>query len=477
MSPSHREPDGFKNALTLFQGSARTVPAYRDFLEKNNIKPEKIRTIEDFQQIPPMDKENYLRAYPYRDLFPNRIIPPVVSMSSGSSGMPFYWPRGDEQEENGGRMHEVIFRDILRIGSERTLVIVCFSMGTWIAGAFTTASCRWLSKQGYTVTTATPGIEKEDALALLRDLAPEFDRCILAGYPPFIMDVVTEARHRHIPIHDLKLNLLFAGENFSEKWRTTIHGLTGIKDPLAGSVNIYGTADADICGHESPLSIFIRKEAAHNQKFARTFFNAATFLPTLVHYYPEKKFFEYVNDELIFTAQSGIPLIRYNIKDRGRLIPNAHVKKILREFGLHNEIRKHNLDRWTLPLLTLGGRSDVALTFYALNIYPENIKAGLEDRAVAKLVSGKFIARTQLTHNGTHQKFILHVELGRRHTSSSRKTKLVQTTLYKHLRTLNNEYRKLCASIGDWALPHIVLLPFGDPMFQVKKSKHRWISR
>ena len=424
-----------------------------------------------------MDKTNYLRAYPYEDLFPNRTIPPIVSMSSGSSGTPFYWPRGFAQEDAGGKLHEIVVHDIFKIGTQKTLVIICFSMGTWIAGAFTASSFRWLAKIGYNISILTPGIEKEDALAILRDFAPHFERVILAGYPPFLMDVITEAHNRGIKVKRLHLNLILAGENFSEIWRKTIHGLTGIKDHLSGSVSIYGTADADMCGHESPLTIFIRKQADRNHAFAKDFFGETSFLPTLVHYHPDIKFFERIDGQLVFSAMSGIPLIRYNIKDQGQLYDFNHAKKILKAHGYWDDVTKQGLDQWKLPMLTLAGRKDVSVTFYALNIYPENFKAGLEDKLVSSFLTGKFIAQTKAVNRNRDQQLVLNVELQRDDKPSNGKIKLVKEVIFQHLIKLNSEYRKLHASIGDKALPYIELIPFGDPMFQVKKSKHRWVTR
>jgi len=471
------EPHGFKEALAVFHDTASTVPAYKDFLKKNKINPKNIKTLNDFHSLPLMDKANYLRFYPYEDLLPHRTIPPIISMSSGSSGQPFYWPRGFEQEEAGGKLHEIIFRDIFNIGTQHTLVIICFSMGTWIAGAFTASSCRYVAQKGYNLTIVTPGIEKEDTLAILRDFAPKFERVILAGYPPFLMDIITEAHNREIKIKRLHINLLLAGENFSEMWRKTIHGLTGIKDSLTGSVSIYGTADADMCGHESPLTIFIRKQADRNHAFAKDFFGDSSYIPTLVHYHPEVKFFEKVDGELLFTAKSGIPLVRYNIKDQGQLYEFSDVQKLLEAHGYGDDVKKQGLDRWKFPMLTLAGRKDVSVTFYALNVYPENIKAGLEDKLVSGFLTGKFIAQTKSLNHEKDQQLIIMAELARDIHPTKGRTKLLKEVIFQHLVKLNSEYRKLHASIGERALPHIELIAFGDPIFQVKKSKHRWIQR
>jgi len=153
---------GGKKALSLFKWVVRNVPAYNKFLKKNGIKSANIRSITDFNKIPMITKDNYLRKYPLLELVSKKKIPEMISVSSGSSGKPFYWPRSDSQEETGADMHEIIFRDIFKIGKKRTLVIICFSMGTWIAGTFTMSVVRKLVKRGYNIAVVTPGIEKED---------------------------------------------------------------------------------------------------------------------------------------------------------------------------------------------------------------------------------------------------------------------------------------------------------------------------
>lgn len=468
---------GFKNALKLFKWAAKNVPAYEDFLKKHKINPAKIKTHDDFRKIPLMEKKNYLRKYPYPELFHKKIIPPMISMSSGSSGKPFYWPRSFTQEEIGGKTHEIIYRDIFKIKGENTLAVICFSMGTWIAGVFTALCSRYVASRGYNLSVATPGIEKEDILAILKDFAPNFDEVILTGYPPFLMDVLVEARDRKISVKNLNLRLLFAGENFSEKWRSILHEFANIKNPLDGSISVYGTADAAMLGHETPLSIYIRRKAEADKKFSAALFGNASFLQTLVQYYPDQIFFETINGELVFTTNAGIPLVRYNIHDTGMLIPYEDAIKSLKRFGYYSGAQRKKLLRWKLPFLTLGGRNDVAVTFYALNIYPENIKAGLEDDRICKYFTGKFVARNKTVNRGKKQKLALALELRKKTSPTVALKTLAQNIIFENLVKLNIEYRKLYSSIGRRALPQIKFRQFGDPMFQVKKSKHQWIEK
>lgn len=475
MSAAHETTsDGFSEALALFKETALAVPAYALFLKERGIHSDEIRSYADFLTVPAMDKASYLRAYPFADLFPDRKIPPAVSASSGSSGRPFYWPRGDAQEEAGGKMHERIFRDIYGIAKdEPTLVIVCFSMGTWIAGAYTFAAMRWMSRAGWTISTITPSIEKEDAIAILRDFAPLFRRVVLAGYPPFLRDVVEEAIAQGVDIQALHPNLLFAGESFSEKWRDGMHRIVGQSNLFSGSASIYGTADAGAVGHETPVTVYLRREIAKRPSLAERF-NISSAVPTIVQYDPRRIFFEKMDGEFVFTTCSGIPLVRYAIHDTGELVSHNDMRAILLAEGLLPEALKNEFEKWAYPFIFLGSRSDVAATFYALNIYPENIKAGLEANEIEQQVTGKFLIYTKTSHNDRDQKLYVDVECARDIAPSRPLARKLAKSIFDNLLQLNAEYRKLYRSIGKRALPHVLLSAFGDQKFVVKKAKHRW---
>lgn len=464
--------------LTIFYRATREVPAYKKFIEKKGVKPKKIKTLNDFiKHVPLMNKENYLRAYPFTELVRGGVIPPMISASSGSSGKPFYWPRGDEQEVIGGKLHEKIFRDIFNIQGQRSLVIVCFSMGNWIAGTFTAASCRYVARQkDMNISVITPGIEKEDILAILRDFAPQFETVVLAGYPPFLMDIITESKSRGIPLDVFKIKFLFAGEGFSESWRELICRAVNINNSLLNTVSIYGTADAGALGHENPLTIFLRKKATENINFRNELFGDIGFIPSLVQFDPDVIYFELIDEQLAFTIDSGIPLIRYDIKDKGLVINQNKIISVLKKFGLYKEAKVF-LNKWSYPMVALFGRSDVAVTFYALNIYPENIKAAVEQSNLLLKLTGKFIARVETNEDQTLQKLIINFETLENIIVD---TKLIEETkklVFENLTRLNTEYRKLHNAIGDRALPEVEFSNFGSELFKLRKNKQLWIKK
>ncbi len=460
---------GLSNAVRVFRKAASFVPAYQKFLKKNKVKPGAI-TGARFTEVPLVDKKGYIYKYPLAELFPEGKIPAMAYASSGSSGKPTFWFRGDEQEETGGALHELIFRDIFGIRkNDSTLVIVCFSMGVWVAGNFTVAACRELARKGYALTVISPGIEKEDIFNALRDLAPRFKRTVLVGYPPFLMDIVGEARKRGVGFQNV--NILTAGDKFSEEWRAALLKLLNIKDVYRGLVSVYGSADAGPLGHETPLSVFIRREAGQNKRLYTELFGEAPELPGLVQYHPDRIFFEEVNGELIFTTDTAAPLVRYNIRDTGNILPHNDMAGILRKHHLERAAKKHGLSAWKLPFLVLKGRTDVAVTFYALNIYPEHIKAGIEDRRVSRFLSGSFLAYNKTVNNNRTQKLFITVELAKGVRPTRELVRLAGRAIVENLIKLNIEFRKLYATIGVRALPTVGLSAYGEKSFLSHRFK------
>lgn len=462
---------GFQKALEIFRNASAKVPAYKALLRKHKINPDNVRNIRDFQKLPLIDKKGYIYKYFLKDIFPSKKIPPMAYASSGSSGKPTFWFRDDADEERGGQAHELIFRDIFQIKkTDPTLIIVCFSMGVWIAGNYTLAACRNIARKGYMVTTITPGIEKEDILYILKDMAPHFKNVIIAGYPPFLMDVFQEAQRRHIPLKT-NLKILTAGDKFSENWREDIAKLLNIQNPYQSIENVYGCAEVGILGFETPLSIFLRKNAEKNKELYKELFDEAENLPGLFQYNPEHIFFEAVNGELLLTVPTAAPLIRYNIHDIGEIFSYQDIQHILKKYPVRKESEKYSLGRWKMPFVAVKGRTDVAVTFYALNIFPENIKAGIEDRKITRFLSGNFFAYNKTINHSKIQKLYMNFELAPGVKSNKAMMQTIRKTIAEKLIKLNMEFRKLHSILGEKALPCIILKEYGDSHFQPKKGR------
>lgn len=469
-------------ALMLFHEMVKRVPAYQKFLTENKITANKIKTTKDLENVPWIDKENYLKKHRLADLcWDGKIRAPIISASSGSSGTPFFWPRSFNIEIETNYVYELFLKYIFEIDQYRTLLISGFSMGIYIGGTFTLNCCMRIAKKGYPLTVLTPGINKEEILRSVENLASSFEQIILCGYPPFIRDILDDGEKRGINWAKMNLKFFFASECLSEEFRSYIYGKVGIKprEYFFSSMNLYGTADAAIMGHETPLGIFVRKLFSESRKRCLEFFGT-NYVPSLNQYYPFFKHIQIENGEVVLSSYNcEIPLLRYNIHDKGNIIPFNQILKITRSFGYsEREIEKATgRPLWRLPYVYLYGRSDLSVTLYGLNVYTENIKAALETEELIDLTTGKFVMETKNREKDQSQYLLIHVELRDGVKPSVELEKKFQKTIIGTLRKVNSEYNHLYQSIKAKAHPEVELCHQGDMKYFAPATKQRWVKK
>src|SRR6185369_12662205 len=138
--------DGFPQALELLRNVAQDVPAYRSLLAEQGIDPMSIRTPADFARLPLLEKKNYVKRFPLDDLVLGGKLTRAdfFAVSSGSTGEPTFWPRAQADEFPVAQRFEQVFRDAFRAHEKRTLAVVCFALGTWVGGMFTSGCMRHL---------------------------------------------------------------------------------------------------------------------------------------------------------------------------------------------------------------------------------------------------------------------------------------------------------------------------------------------
>ncbi|MGW4802233.1 phenylacetate--CoA ligase family protein, partial [Nonomuraea sp. NPDC004297] len=286
--------------VELFHQVAATVPAYGRFLAEHGVDAGKIVTPADFAQLPMTTKDNYTRRHPLPDLCRDGVIGDMIAVSSGSTGVPSFWPRSASDERLIAERFEEVFRDSFAARERRTLAVVCFALGTWVGGLFTVSCCRHLAERGYPIAVVAPGTDRREIARVLPELAPHFDQVVLLGYPPFLKNVIDT---EDLPWADWDVKLVTAGEVFSEEWRALVAERAGIADPVRGIASLYGTADAGVLGNETPLSVEIRRFLSGRPETARRLFGESR-LPTLLQYDPGVRFFETHQGTLLFSGGS-----------------------------------------------------------------------------------------------------------------------------------------------------------------------------
>ncbi|EIC30666.1 MULTISPECIES: phenylacetate--CoA ligase family protein [Methylomicrobium] len=469
--------DPSRHALQLFKTAAAEVPAYRLFLQERGIDPDSIVAGGGFASLPLMDKANYMHKYPLPARCKDGLLAACdrLAVSSGSTGIPTFWPRAMTDELDIASHFEHVFRHSFRADRRATLAVVCFPLGNWVGGVFTASCCWHLAQKGYPLTVATPGNKPDEILRVVRELGPFFEQTVLLGYPPFVKDVIDTGAAQGLDWSTLHIKFVFAGEVFSEEWRSLMLQRVGSAAPCHGSASLYGTADGGVLGNETPLSIAIRRFLSEHPDVARELFGESR-LPTLVQYDPVSRYFELIDENtLAVTGDNGVPLIRYHIADRGGLIGHDELIAFLQARGLAAlENYGFQGEAFPLPFVWIFGRADFTVSFYGANIYPENVVVGLEQPELANRVSGKFVMEVKNDRNGS-EFLCIAVELLPGVMADAGIEAAAASAVHTQLLRLNSEFANYVPPPRQ--MPRIELRPFGDPEYFPVGVKHRYTRR
>jgi len=461
-------------AVELFHSAARDVPAYARFLQSAGFAPESVTSAADFTRVPVATKESYHRQHSLAALCRGGELAgsDMLAVSSGSTGEPAIWPRFVSDELGTAFRFEQVLRDAFAAHEKRTLALVCFALGSWVGGMYTTACLRHVAAKGYPLTLVTPGNQKAEILRVLRALGPSFEQVILCGYPPFLKDVIDAGRADGFDWHARPVKLVMAGEVFSEEWRSVVCDRLGAADPALVTASLYGTADGGVLANETPLSIAIRQQLAKAPALARELFGEAR-LPTLCQFDPLHRYFEAVNGDLLFSADGEVPLLRYKILDRGGMHGFDELTARLRDHGhdVASALQGQGIALRNLPFVHVFGRSSFALSFYGANVYPENIAVGIEQPALLEALSGKFVM--QVVHDTDQNPTLdVAVELLPGTSASDALTADVAVSIQRELERLNSEF--LNYAPAERRRPRVRLLPHADPDDFPVGVKHRY---
>ncbi|MEA5579883.1 phenylacetate--CoA ligase family protein [Nodularia harveyana UHCC-0300] len=468
-------------ALNLFYDVASNVPAYKAFLAAQEIDPTAIQTLADFEKLPVINKENYISRHPLAQLcrYGKLETCDMIAASSGSTGKPTFWPRFFTDELQIATRFEQIFHDSFYTDTRRTLSVICFSLGTWVGGMFTTNCCRYLASKGYPLTVITPGNNKTEILRIVQEIGADFDQVVLLGYPPFLKDVIDTGIAQGVEWQQYQIKLVMAGEVFSEEWRSLVGERVGAENPCYNFASLYGTADAGVLGNETPLSICIRRFLAAHPEAAKALFGESR-LPTLVQYDPTSRFFEVQDNKLLFSGDNGIPLIRYNIMDTGGIISYNAMLQFLAEWGfdpiadLTSQTQDLPRGIHPLPFVYIFGRSNFTVSYFGANIYPENVTVGLEQGEITPWVTGKFVLQVKEDADKNRLLSVV-VELAPGVEGSEDQRQAIASSILSQLLRLNSEFANYVPP--EYQTPQVTLAPMGDAEYFPIGVKHRYTRR
>ncbi len=472
-----------KQSLKIFKDAFRKVPGYRDYLSNQGVDGSKIRTHKDFLTLPFTSKVDYLRKYELTKLLKvdNHSGPTIFTSTSGSTGTPFFFLRNETVDWRCSTMMEEFVLNGNDKQLPKTLVLVCFGMGVWIGGLITFSAFELLAKRNkFPISIITPGINKKEILYILKDLLPHYEQLVLAGYPPFIKDVIDDAIREGISFDNKKVKIKFAAEAISEDLREYLSSKIGIKNKYIDTANVYGSADMGAMAIESSTSILVKDILKRERAIAKKVFSRQDKTPTLAQYNPYFINFESDDGNLYITGDNILPLVRYAIGDRGGTFSYAELENLLKDNGidLKNEAKRRGLQSFVteLPFVYVYERDDLSTTLYGLWIYPEWVKRALLSEQIQQFLTGKFTMITKYDEM-QNQYIELNVELKRNANESERLRKLILREVVKCLKMNSSEYVELSNHIKERAYPQVKIWEYEHPLHFQPGIKQRWVKK
>lgn len=471
-----------EQSLKLFHKAAKELPAYKDYLKKHRTNTSEIKTLDDFNNIPLSSKKEYLQLYNHKDLVWSDAWNNLLDFcaTSGSTGEPYYFPRNEALSERASYMAEE-FLNNSSYGHSPTLVIMGFGMGVWIGGIFTMRAFEIAAlRNKHPISVLPTGYNKKEIFKALRKLSPEFNQTIIAGYPPFIKELIDEAPDEGVDLKKLNVRFMFAAEAFTETYRKYVCDSAGIKDPLRDTLNIYGTADLGAMAYETPLSILIRQIALEEPLLYKDIFGQIEKTPTLAQYNPKFVEFEEVDGEVVLTSDAALPLIRYAVGDHGGVYQYSELEALLKrhKINLAEEIKKAGIEKTVSkrPFVYVYERNDLSTTLHGIIIYPEFIKEALLQPKLTPAFTERFTmsTKTDIHHNQFLQ---INLELQKDIKPKDELERRAHAAIMKSLIAKSSEFAEVSRSRDSKNLVQIVLWPNGHPRYFPAGVKQKWVEK
>jgi phenylacetate-CoA ligase len=346
-----------KRAAAAFFNARRTVPAYQEFLRQHDAEHPAT-----FQDIPPMDKESYIKRWPIEALCQGGRLPlrgAVIDESSGSSGTASNWVRGSAERLATRRLIQYSARSTF--GDDSFVLLNCFALGPWATGMNVS-----MSMVDVAILKST-GPDATKIVNTLRQFGPQY-RYLICGYPPFLKRLLETA---DMDLSQYRIAAAVGGEGMSESLRDY---LLRAFDRVYSS---FGASDLEInIAAENDFTIALRRLLRDRPDVAGALGLPRGSLPMVFQYNPLDYYIE-VNEvgELLISIcrlDSVSPKIRYNLHDVGGVVRFPELRRALAVVGMSpSDLQSRHLD---LPLLFHYGRSDATIAFYGANVGPADVQ-------------------------------------------------------------------------------------------------------
>lgn len=313
-----------KHVTAIFNKVSSNCSAYKKHLKSHKINSKKIT----FSELPICDKDNYTKRYLLEErMYQGKSLSDyyMICTSSGSTAEPTIWPRDYDYDQGLEPPHTQFLENHFSFTKKKTLVVIAFGIGTTQAGMMH-VKASWEGSVHGKISVITPNADAVQTVFLLNKLHSYYEQIITIGYPPIIADFIDLAIEKKLPISKWNLKIVFAGENVSPIWRKEMASKIGGKNK--DIVSFYGSTEAGMIGFESKEINQLVGLCLNDEELRFDLFKTFN-LPTLVEVDFLKKFIEIVDGEIVVTADQVIPLVRYNLHDKGEILNSHDIQKVL----------------------------------------------------------------------------------------------------------------------------------------------------
>jgi phenylacetate-CoA ligase len=326
-----------ESRLRELAARVQAVPFYREAFERESVRPERIRALDDLRRLPFTVKEDLRRNYPLGLLAVPRSLVARVHGSSGTTGKPIFvaYTRRDLE-----LWSDLCARFLVAGGLKPGhLVHVAFGYGLFTGGF---GLHYGIERVGAGVVPAAGGNTPRQVM-LLRDLAAD----VLVCTPSYALHIAEVARAEGLHPRALGLELgHFGGEPWTEEMRAAIENELGIR-----AFNNYGLSEVMGPGVSGECP------ARRGMHIQEDHFLVECLDPLTLEPVPDGEV-----GELVFTSltKEALPVVRYRTRDLA------------------------SLDRSPCPCGRTGarmsrvvGRSDDMLIIRGVNVFPSQVEEAL----------------------------------------------------------------------------------------------------
>jgi phenylacetate-CoA ligase len=451
---------GRMKAFQVYLKASRECPAYQQFLVDQHAPL--IKHAKDLLLLPATTKENYVKQYDIESRCYGGRIPShgvVIDESSGSSGIPNSWVRGQEERNSVKSIMQLSYA--LMFDKQDFFILNCFALGPWATGMNVSMS---LVDVAIMKSIGPDKVKLENAL---KQFGPKY-RYLVAGYPPFVKNFVDTTT---LDLSPYDLHLVLGGEGMSE-------GLRAYFGKWFKSVfSSYGASDLEInIGAETGFAIALRQACWKDAALSKALFGRED-PPMIFQYNPLDYVIEQSPEgELVFTIArlaNVSPKIRYNLRDRGGVYRYADLIKKLRDLGIDPDSLAKRVAGF--PFLYVYGRNDLSVPFFGCKIFTSDLDRIIhQDPILAKHLNSFQIQNEE--DKQFNRQLHLHLERSEGSAEPLDESKL-HDIFYSGLMQVNQDFREITKMITPQQV-RVTLYSYGEGPFANRdiRIKNRYVA-